>query len=129
MWPASCSTDWTGAAPGQHGSDQSSSAGSGNGAFCVRVGSTQEKVTVVPSGPPWTVLVAWPMDSRARVSGMGAAQKYDAGVRHRLAGHHDDVDIWFAESTVKLHLHSAFTKLGVSNRVQLSLLARDRGWI
>jgi DNA-binding NarL/FixJ family response regulator len=34
-----------------------------------------------------------------------------------------------AESTVKLHLHSAFTKLGVSNRTQLSLLARERGWL
>jgi two-component system, NarL family, nitrate/nitrite response regulator NarL len=34
-----------------------------------------------------------------------------------------------AESTVKLHLHSAFTKLGVTNRTQLSLLARDRKWI
>ena len=34
-----------------------------------------------------------------------------------------------SESTVKLHLHSAFTKLGVANRVQLSLLARERGWI
>lgn len=31
--------------------------------------------------------------------------------------------------TVKLHLHSAYGKLAVSNRVQLSLVARDRGWI
>lgn len=38
-------------------------------------------------------------------------------------------DLGIAESTVKLHLHSAFTKLGVANRVQLSLLARERGWI
>jgi len=38
-------------------------------------------------------------------------------------------DLGIAESTVKLHLHSAFTKLGVSNRVQLSLLVRERGWI
>lgn len=34
-----------------------------------------------------------------------------------------------SESTVKLHLHSAFAKLGVGNRVQLSLLAREREWI
>jgi len=38
-------------------------------------------------------------------------------------------DLGIAESTVKLHLHKAFTKLGVTNRVQLSLLARERGWI
>ena len=38
-------------------------------------------------------------------------------------------DLGIAESTVKLHLHSAFTKLGVTNRTQLSLLARDRKWI
>jgi len=38
-------------------------------------------------------------------------------------------DLGIAESTVKLHLHSAFTKLGVRNRTQLSLLARERGWI
>ncbi|MHB1193018.1 MAG: response regulator [Longimicrobiales bacterium] len=38
-------------------------------------------------------------------------------------------ELGIAESTVKLHLHSAFTKLGVANRVQLSLLARERGWI
>lgn len=31
--------------------------------------------------------------------------------------------------TIKQHLHSAYNKLGVSNRVQLSLLARERDWI
>lgn len=38
-------------------------------------------------------------------------------------------ELKIGESTVKLHLHSAFTKLNVRNRVQLSLLARERGWI
>ncbi len=38
-------------------------------------------------------------------------------------------ELGIAESTVKLHVHSAFTKLSVANRVQLSLLARERGWI
>ena len=38
-------------------------------------------------------------------------------------------ELSIAESTVKLHLHSAFSKLGVRNRTQLSLLARDRGWV
>ena len=38
-------------------------------------------------------------------------------------------ELSMAESTVKLHLHSAFSKLGVRNRTQLSLLARDRGWV
>lgn len=38
-------------------------------------------------------------------------------------------DLGIAESTVKLHLHSAFTKLDVANRVELSLAARERGWM
>lgn len=38
-------------------------------------------------------------------------------------------ELGIAEGTVKLHLHNAFKKLGVANRVQLSLLARERGWI
>ncbi|HUF50766.1 MAG TPA: LuxR C-terminal-related transcriptional regulator [Longimicrobiales bacterium] len=38
-------------------------------------------------------------------------------------------DLGIAESTVKLHLHSAFAKLGVRNRTQLSLTARERGWL
>jgi two-component system, NarL family, nitrate/nitrite response regulator NarL len=36
------------------------------------------------------------------------------------------LDMGIAESTVKLHLHSAFTKLGVTNRTQLSLQMRHR---
>ena len=38
-------------------------------------------------------------------------------------------ELGIAEGTVKLHLHNAFRKLDVSNRVQLSLLARERGWL
>lgn len=38
-------------------------------------------------------------------------------------------ELGIAESTVKLHLHSAFAKLGVRNRTQLSLTARERGWL
>ena len=34
-----------------------------------------------------------------------------------------------AESTVKMHLHNAFTKLNVRNRVQLSLEVHQRGWM
>lgn len=34
-----------------------------------------------------------------------------------------------AEGTVKLHLHRVYRKLGVANRVQLSLVARQRGWV
>jgi DNA-binding NarL/FixJ family response regulator len=30
---------------------------------------------------------------------------------------------------VKLHLHHIFRKLAVSNRLELGLLGRDRGWI
>lgn len=38
-------------------------------------------------------------------------------------------DLGISHRTVKLHLHSAFGKLAVSNRVQLSLMAREYGWI
>jgi DNA-binding NarL/FixJ family response regulator len=39
------------------------------------------------------------------------------------------LELGIAESTVKLHLHSAFKKLGVRNRVQLSNHAREQRWI
>lgn len=39
------------------------------------------------------------------------------------------LELGIAESTVKLHLYSAFRKLGVTNRVQLSNYAREQGWI
>lgn len=38
-------------------------------------------------------------------------------------------DLGIAEGTLKVHVRRAFMKLGLSNRVQLSLLARTRGWI
>lgn len=38
-------------------------------------------------------------------------------------------ELGITRSTVKQHLHNAFGKLDVENRTQLSLLARDRGWI
>lgn len=38
-------------------------------------------------------------------------------------------ELGIAESTVKLHLHRAFEKMGVRNRTQLSLAARERGWL
>jgi len=41
----------------------------------------------------------------------------------RIAGR-----LGLAEGTVKLHLHSAFRKLGVSNRTQLALIAHEEGW-
>ncbi|HVB32713.1 MAG TPA: response regulator transcription factor [Gemmatimonadaceae bacterium] len=40
---------------------------------------------------------------------------------------HIAAELDIAESTVKLHLRNAYAKLGVSNRVQLTLVARERG--
>ena len=34
-----------------------------------------------------------------------------------------------SESTVRSHLHKAYQRLGVVDRAQAVLLARDRGWI
>lgn len=38
-------------------------------------------------------------------------------------------ELGISESTLKLHLHRVFNKLGVRNRVQLSILARERDWV
>lgn len=38
-------------------------------------------------------------------------------------------ELGISVGTVKLHLRSVFSKLAVSNRVQLSLVARERDWI
>ncbi|WP_405640063.1 response regulator [Streptomyces uncialis] len=43
----------------------------------------------------------------------------NAGIGRELA---------MGESTVKAHVSSALAKLGLSNRVQVALLARDAGW-
>lgn len=37
--------------------------------------------------------------------------------------------LFIAEGTVKAHLHKIFDKLQVRNRVELSAVARDNGWI
>jgi len=34
-----------------------------------------------------------------------------------------------AEGTIKVHLHNVYEKLGLEGRVELSLYARDRGWV
>jgi DNA-binding NarL/FixJ family response regulator len=66
-------------------------------------------------------------DAEARLTPreQAVAERVAAGASNRRVAS----DLGIAESTVKLHLHSAFTKLGVTNRTQLSLLARDRKWI
>lgn len=69
-----------------------------------------------PEQDPETELTPREMDV-ARLVAAGASNK-------RVAS-----DLSIAESTVKLHLHSAFAKLGVRNRTQLSLTARERGWL
>lgn len=69
-----------------------------------------------PEQDPEAELTPREMDV-ARLVGAGASNK-------RVAS-----DLGIAESTVKLHLHSAFAKLGVRNRTQLSLTARERGWL
>ncbi|HUF50770.1 MAG TPA: response regulator transcription factor [Longimicrobiales bacterium] len=56
---------------------------------------------------------------------MAVARLVAAGVSNKRVASH----LGIAESTVKLHLHSAFAKLGVRNRTQLSLTARERGWL
>ncbi len=50
-------------------------------------------------------------------------------VARGMSNRHVARELDIAESTVKMHLHSVFTKLDIANRVELSLLARKRGWI
>jgi DNA-binding NarL/FixJ family response regulator len=69
-----------------------------------------------PQPGPGAQLTAREMEIVRRVA-EGAANKVVAA------------ELGIAESTVKLHLHSAFTKLGVRNRTRLSLVAREHGWL
>lgn len=39
------------------------------------------------------------------------------------------LQLGLSKGTVKQYLHTAYRKLNVSNRVQLSLVARERGWL
>lgn len=56
---------------------------------------------------------------------MEVVRKVAAGLSNKRVA----AQLGVAESTVKLHLYSAFAKLDVRNRTQLSLLARERGWV
>jgi DNA-binding NarL/FixJ family response regulator len=38
-------------------------------------------------------------------------------------------DLTITEGTVKVHLHNIYEKLGLEGRVELTLYARDRGWV
>jgi DNA-binding NarL/FixJ family response regulator len=96
-----------------------------------------DAVRTVASGEQWIPpeLAARAVEFMARNQteerGDLTAREFDIVVR--VAGGRQNkrvaADLGIAESTVKLHLHNAFTKLEVGNRVQLSLLARERGWI
>lgn len=96
-----------------------------------------EAIRAVARGERWIppTLSARALDLLARKPAQDASaltpREKDVAVRvasgksnKRIAA---DLDI--AESTVKLHLYSAFRKLGVTNRVQLSNVAREQGWI
>jgi two-component system nitrate/nitrite response regulator NarP len=51
-------------------------------------------------------------------------------VRHIALGHRNKEiarELQISEGTVKMHLHRVYEKLGVTNRTQLCVLARDRG--
>lgn len=49
------------------------------------------------------------------------------GVKQRLLLIADTLHI--TEGTVKVHLHNIYEKLGVEGRVELTLYARDHGWV
>ena len=82
-------------------------------------------------GPELTARVLQVTDDRTDEDGEGLTPREKEVVLHVAAGNSNRrvaSQLGIAESTVKLHLHSAFKKLDVSNRTQLSLVVRERGW-
>lgn len=72
------------------------------------------------------------------LSGARTDREYDLTPREKEVVHHVANgmsnkgvagQLGISVSTVKHHLQAAFQKLGVANRTQLSLVARERGWI
>jgi len=53
-------------------------------------------------------------------------------VRLAATGHHNREiadTLHITEGTVKVHLHNVYEKLGIEGRVELTLYARDHGWV
>ncbi|HEX9945581.1 MAG TPA: response regulator transcription factor [Thermoanaerobaculia bacterium] len=53
-------------------------------------------------------------------------------VRLAATGHHNREiadALHITEGTVKVHLHNIYEKLGIEGRVELTLYARDHGWV
>ena len=53
-------------------------------------------------------------------------------VRLAATGHHNREiaeSLHITEGTVKVHLHNIYEKLGIEGRVELTLYARDHGWV
>jgi DNA-binding NarL/FixJ family response regulator len=53
-------------------------------------------------------------------------------VRLAATGHHNrDIAeaLHITEGTVKVHMHNIYEKLGVEGRVELTIYARDHGWV
>jgi DNA-binding NarL/FixJ family response regulator len=53
-------------------------------------------------------------------------------VRLVATGHHNREiaeSLHIAEGTVKVHLHNVYEKLGIDGRVELTIYARDHGWV
>jgi DNA-binding NarL/FixJ family response regulator len=53
-------------------------------------------------------------------------------VRLAASGHHNREiaeTLHITEGTVKVHLHNIYEKLGIEGRVELTLYARDHGWV
>lgn len=53
-------------------------------------------------------------------------------VRLAATGHHNREiaeALHITEGTVKVHLHNVYEKLGVDGRVELTIYARDHGWV
>lgn len=82
--------------------------------------------------PPELTNRAVELMGQAHTGGEDGLTRREREVVIRVAAGHPNkrvaADLGIAIGTVKQHLHKAYAKLGVSNRVQLSHLVRDHGW-
>ncbi|HKI05450.1 MAG TPA: response regulator transcription factor [Thermoanaerobaculia bacterium] len=71
-------------------------------------------------------------DGIARPGRLALSAREMEVVRLVATGHHNrDIAeaLHIAEGTVKVHMHNVYEKLGVEGRVELTIYARDHGWV
>lgn len=71
-------------------------------------------------------------DGVARTGRLALSARELEIVRLAATGHHNREiaeSLHITEGTVKVHLHNIYEKLGIEGRVELTIYARDHGWV